>query len=168
MLGIGFGILMRNAGYGVLWAGSMSVFILAGSMQYVGVGLLSGGASILAAAITTIMSMFDSDSVSYKYAQWDGTWSVDVLSTAAQELLTADEDKYFISWATGTIEPKSSGMGSFGGPSGGFGGPGGNGDSSGMSGGPSGGTDSSSYHMASFDYTYNCVAVIEWLFQQSK
>jgi len=40
--------------------------------------------------------------------------------------------------------------------------------SGGMSGGPSGGTDSSSYHMASFDYAYNCVAVMEWLFQQSK
>ena len=55
VLGIGFGILMRNAGYGVLWAASMSVFIYAGSMQYVGVGLLVGGASILTTAITTIM-----------------------------------------------------------------------------------------------------------------
>lgn len=130
-----------------------------------------------------VMAMFDSDSVSYKYAQWDGNWSVDELSSAAQELFTADEDQYFISWATGTIEPKSGGMGGsgapsggFGGsggsgnsgekPSGGFGGPGGNGGSSGMSGGPSGGADSSAYHMASFDYAYNCVAVMEWLFQQ--
>lgn len=55
VLGIGFGILMRNAGYGVLWAASMSVFMLAGSMQYVGVGLLSGGASLLTATITTLM-----------------------------------------------------------------------------------------------------------------
>ena len=55
VLGIGFGILMRSAGYGVLWALSMSLFIYAGSMQYVGVGLLSGGASILTAAITTFM-----------------------------------------------------------------------------------------------------------------
>ena len=128
-----------------------------------------------------VMSMFDTDSVSYKYAQWDGNWSVDELSAAAQELFTADEDQYFISWATGTIEPKRSGgmggsgapSGGFGGgsgekPSGSFGGPGGNGESSGMSGGPSGGTDSSSYHMASFDYAYNCVAVMEWLVQQSK
>lgn len=127
-----------------------------------------------------VMSMFDTDSVSYKYAQWDGNWSVDELSAAAQELFTADEDQYFISWATGTIEPKSGGMGGSGAPSGGFGGgsgekpsgsfggPGGNGESSGMSGGPSGGTDSSSYHMASFDYAYNCVAIMEWLFQQSK
>lgn len=93
-----------------------------------------------------VMSMFDTNSVSYKYAQWDGSWSVDELSAAAQELFAADENQYFISWATGTIEPKSGGM----------------------SGGPSGGTNSSSYHMASFDYAYNCVAVMEWLFQQSK
>jgi len=55
VLGIGFGILLRNAGYGVLWAASMSLFIYAGSMQYVGVGLLAGGASILTTVITTIM-----------------------------------------------------------------------------------------------------------------
>ena len=117
-----------------------------------------------------VMGMFDADSVSYKYAQWDGNWSVDELSAAAQELFTADENQYFISWATGTIEPKSGGMGGSGGSgnSGGFGGPGGSGDSSGMSGGMSGGTNSSSYHMASFDYAYNCVAVMEWLFRQSK
>ncbi len=55
VLGIGFGILMRNAGYGVLWSGAMGLFIFAGSMQYVGVGLLTGGASILTAILTTIM-----------------------------------------------------------------------------------------------------------------
>lgn len=55
VLGIGFGILMKNAGYGVLWTFSMSAFIYAGSMQYVGVGLLAGGASVLTAAITTVM-----------------------------------------------------------------------------------------------------------------
>lgn len=55
VIGIGFGILMRNAGYGVLWVASMSLFIYAGSMQYVGVSLLSGSASIVTTAITTIM-----------------------------------------------------------------------------------------------------------------
>lgn len=55
VLGIGFGILMHNAGYGVLWAAAMSLLIYAGSMQYVGVSLLTGGASILTAAITTVM-----------------------------------------------------------------------------------------------------------------
>lgn len=55
VLGIGFGILLRGAGYGVLWALAMSVLIYAGSMQYVGVSLLAGGASVLTAALTTVM-----------------------------------------------------------------------------------------------------------------
>ncbi len=55
VLGTGFGILMRNAGFGVFWTAAMSIFIFAGSMQYVGVGLLSGGASVITTIITTIM-----------------------------------------------------------------------------------------------------------------
>lgn len=55
VIGIGFGILLRSAGYGVGWALAMSVLIYAGSMQYVGVSLLSGGASVLTTALTTVM-----------------------------------------------------------------------------------------------------------------
>ena len=55
VLGIGFGILMRNAGYGTVWAFAMSMLIYAGSMQYVGVGLLTGGASVITTIITTVM-----------------------------------------------------------------------------------------------------------------
>mgnify|MGYP002624595532 CR=1 FL=1 len=55
VLGIGFGILLRNAGYGVLWSVAMAVFIYAGSMQYVGIGLLAGGAGILTTILTTVM-----------------------------------------------------------------------------------------------------------------
>lgn len=55
VLGIGFGILLRGAGYGVIWAFAMSLCIYAGSMQYVGVSLISGGASILTTALTTAM-----------------------------------------------------------------------------------------------------------------
>ena len=55
ILGFGFGILMHNAGYGVLWVLAMSLLIYAGSMQYVGVDLLSGGASVVMTIITTIM-----------------------------------------------------------------------------------------------------------------
>ena len=54
VLGIGFGILLWDAGYGAGWAFAMSLLIYAGSMQYVGVGLLSGGASLLTAALTTV------------------------------------------------------------------------------------------------------------------
>ena len=55
ILGTGFGILAHNAGYGFLWALAMSLFMYAGSMQYVGVSLLAGGASLLTAALTTFM-----------------------------------------------------------------------------------------------------------------
>ncbi|MBQ2157888.1 MAG: AzlC family ABC transporter permease [Oscillospiraceae bacterium] len=55
VLGIGFGILLRKAGYGVLWAFAMSTLIYGGSMQYVGVDLIAGGASIITTAITTFM-----------------------------------------------------------------------------------------------------------------
>ena len=55
VLGTGFGILLRNSGYGVLWAFAMSLFIYAGSMQYVGVGLITAGASILTTIFTTVM-----------------------------------------------------------------------------------------------------------------
>lgn len=55
VLGTGFGILLRNAGYGVIWAFAMSVFIYAGSMQYVGISLITGGAGIITTIITTVM-----------------------------------------------------------------------------------------------------------------
>jgi len=55
VLGIGFGILMNQNGYSFLWSVAMGVFIYAGSMQYLAVSLLTGGASLLTAALTTLM-----------------------------------------------------------------------------------------------------------------
>ena len=55
VLGMGFGILLKTKGYGVWWALAMSVFIYAGSMQYLAVSLLTSGASLIATAITTLM-----------------------------------------------------------------------------------------------------------------
>ena len=54
VLGMGFGILMKTNGYGVWWAFAMSLLIYAGSMQYAAVGLLTGGASLLTVALTTL------------------------------------------------------------------------------------------------------------------
>lgn len=54
-LGFGFGILMYQSGYGILWSFAMSFLIYAGSMQYMAVSLLTGGASLLTAALTTIV-----------------------------------------------------------------------------------------------------------------
>ena len=54
-LGFGFGLLMQQKGFGVVWSGAMSLFIYAGSMQYVAVELLAGGAGLVTAALTTLM-----------------------------------------------------------------------------------------------------------------
>ena len=55
VLGMGFGILLKASGYGVLWALAMSVFIFAGSMQFVGTSLISTGASFVSIAAATLM-----------------------------------------------------------------------------------------------------------------
>ena len=55
VLGTGFGILFQSKGYGLFWAAAMSIFIYAGSMQYLAVDLLTGGVSLIAAAVTTLM-----------------------------------------------------------------------------------------------------------------
>ena len=54
-LGIGFGLVLESKGYGFIWALVMSLFIYAGSMQYVAIDLMAGGASLIATAITTLM-----------------------------------------------------------------------------------------------------------------
>ena len=124
VLGIGFGILLRSAGYGVLWAFAMSAFIYAGSMQYVGVGLIAGGATILTTAFTTVMvnarhlfysiSMIDryKDAGKYKpyliFALTDETYSLLCDGHAPAE---GDPNQYrfFVSlfdqiyWVTGSV-----------------------------------------------------------------
>lgn len=53
-LGIAFGLMLQDAGYHFLWAFAVSVVVYAGSMQFVIVTLLSGGMSLVYAAIMTL------------------------------------------------------------------------------------------------------------------
>ena len=55
ILGMAFGILLSDKGYSVWWALLMSTTIYAGSMQFVAVDLISGGAAFLSAAIMTLL-----------------------------------------------------------------------------------------------------------------
>lgn len=55
VLGFGFGIIMKANGFGIFEAFIMSLLIYAGSMQYVAIGLLTGGTSLITAAVTTLM-----------------------------------------------------------------------------------------------------------------
>lgn len=124
VLGIGFGILLRSAGYGTLWAFAMSLFIYAGSMQYVGVGLISGGASVLTTILTTVMvnarhlfysiSMIDQykDAGKYKpyliFALTDETYSL-VCDGKVPDEETADLYRFLVSlfnqsyWVLGSV-----------------------------------------------------------------
>lgn len=54
-LGIGFGILLNESGYGIGWAFFMALFMLAGSGQYLAVSLLSSGASLVYTAVATLL-----------------------------------------------------------------------------------------------------------------
>ena len=54
-LGFAFGLMLNDAGYGFWWAFFISVFVYAGSMQFVLVTLLTAGASLW---YTLIMTLF--------------------------------------------------------------------------------------------------------------
>lgn len=127
-LGFGFGIIMQQNGFGMIWAAAMSLFIYAGSMQYVGVSLLTGGASLITAAMTTLLvnarhlfygiSMVDAYKGTGKkkpyliFALTDETYSL-VNSVASREQLPNGMDRvlyYFLVslfdqcyWVAGTM-----------------------------------------------------------------
>lgn len=92
VLSLGFGVLLNAKGYGLGWALAMSIFIYAGSMQYLAVDLLTGGVSLITAAITTLMvnarhlfygiSMIDK----YKDAGWKKTYLIFALTDETYSL----------------------------------------------------------------------------------
>lgn len=55
VLGMGFGILLISRGYNIFVCLLMSIFIYAGSLQYLGVELLSAGAGIVATVILSLV-----------------------------------------------------------------------------------------------------------------
>ena len=57
-LGIAFGILLEKAGYGILWALGMSVFLYAGSAQFLCVTLLTAHATLISSAILVFLLNF--------------------------------------------------------------------------------------------------------------
>jgi 4-azaleucine resistance transporter AzlC len=54
-LGIAFGLMLQNAGYHYIWALIISMFIYAGSMQFVLVTLLTGGVGLVSCAVMTLI-----------------------------------------------------------------------------------------------------------------
>ena len=54
-LGIGFGILLGETGYGVGWSFAMGLLVFAGSAQYLLVSLLASHTPVLTVALTTLL-----------------------------------------------------------------------------------------------------------------
>lgn len=54
-MGMAFGILLASKGYGAIWAFAMALFVYAGSMQFVAVGLLAAGFEPVTALLMTLM-----------------------------------------------------------------------------------------------------------------
>lgn len=96
-LGMGFGILLAESGYGVGWAFCMSLFVFAGSGQYLAVELLSGGASLISSAIATLLvnarhlfygiSLLDT----YKKSGWKKPYMIFALTDETYSLVTQNQ-----------------------------------------------------------------------------
>lgn len=52
---LAYGVLMQNAGYNFLWTGACSIFVLAGSLQYLMVSFFAGGVSLVTVAIMSLL-----------------------------------------------------------------------------------------------------------------
>ena len=112
VLGFGFGIIMKSAGYGILLSLAMSLLIYAGSMQYATIGLFGAEASLITIAVTTLMvnarhifygiSMLDK----YKGMGWKKIYLVFGLCDESFSInFTADipddvDRGYFMFWVT--------------------------------------------------------------------
>lgn len=54
-VGLAYGVLMQNAGYNFLWTGTCSLFVMAGSLQYLMVSFFAGGVSLATVAIMALL-----------------------------------------------------------------------------------------------------------------
>ena len=97
VLGIGFGVLLQKAGYSWIWALVMGLTMYSGTMQYVGVDLLSSGASVITTAIMALvvnaryifygLPMIDR----YKNSGWKKPWLIFGLTDENFALLCSTE-----------------------------------------------------------------------------
>ena len=54
-VGLAYGILMRSSGLNWLWTGACSLFIFAGSLQFLAVSFFAGGVSLLTVAVMALL-----------------------------------------------------------------------------------------------------------------
>ena len=54
-VGLAYDILMRTAGLNWAWSGAFSIFVLAGSLQFLAVSFLAGGVSLVTVAVMALL-----------------------------------------------------------------------------------------------------------------
>ncbi|MDO5111623.1 MAG: AzlC family ABC transporter permease [Clostridia bacterium] len=54
-VGIAYGVLMQNAGYDFIWTGACSIFVLAGSLQFLMITFFAGGVSLITVAVMALL-----------------------------------------------------------------------------------------------------------------
>ena len=54
-MGAAYGVLMSSKGYGFLWPALISLFVFAGSMQFVAAGMLGSGQTLVSVLLVTLM-----------------------------------------------------------------------------------------------------------------
>ena len=54
-VGLAYGVLMQTAGMNWAWSAAFSLFVLAGSLQYLAVGFLAGGVSLVTVAVMALL-----------------------------------------------------------------------------------------------------------------
>lgn len=99
VLGTGFGVLLSTRGYGALWALVMGLVVYSGSMQFVDLELMAGGASLPTTALTALMvsarhlfygiSMVDR----YRGAGWRKPYLIYALTDETWSLACSAEDQ---------------------------------------------------------------------------
>ena len=119
VLGMGFGVIMSANGYGPLLSFAMSLLVYAGSMQYAAVGLFTGGASLLTAALTALAvnarHLFYGISMTEKYRRtgWKKPYLIFGLTDETYSLVCREEAEpwycFFVTlfdhiwWVSGTL-----------------------------------------------------------------
>ncbi|MBQ9091019.1 MAG: AzlC family ABC transporter permease [Anaerotignum sp.] len=54
-VGLAYGVLMQSSGYNFVWTGACSLFVMAGSLQYLMVSFFAGGVSLATVAIMSLL-----------------------------------------------------------------------------------------------------------------
>lgn len=54
-VGLAYGVLMQSMGYNFIWTGACSIFVLAGSLQFLMVTFFAGGVSLVTVAVMALL-----------------------------------------------------------------------------------------------------------------